>query len=163
MVVATVDDGGLPVARLLVLRGASRRLGRVWFHTDRRSEKVGHLRARPHLSAVAYDPREQVQIILRASAVVHEDDPDADEHWEQFRIAAERSGDGPCSEACAIVPDLRLTAIRTQGAASEVNRATFALIEAKVESILWMQVRGEQQRRAVLRPAAGWAAEPLGA
>jgi pyridoxamine 5'-phosphate oxidase len=164
MAVATVDEQARPACRLLVLRGASRKLGRIWFHTDRRSAKAAELRARPYLCAVAYDDREQVQIVIRGPVILHEDDAAAQDHWMQFQIAAESlaEGEAACDPThCREVPDPRMAAVRADGIGeAPVWQGNFALIEVRVEAIEWLQVSGATQRRAVLRECNGWVAEP---
>ncbi len=68
LVLATVCAAGAPEARLMVLRGADRRLGKLWFYSDRRSEKIEHLRRQPQATAVTYDPEASVQLRRRPAA-----------------------------------------------------------------------------------------------
>jgi hypothetical protein len=40
-------------------------------------------------------------------------------------------------------------------------RARFAVIEIAISSAEWLQVSGDEQRRAILHAANGWAVQPL--
>ena len=83
VVLATTTADGGPDARIMVLRGADPRRGKLWFHTDRRSNKVEQLRRSSTLCGVAYDVRDGIQLRLRGDATIHEASPLADRHWSQ--------------------------------------------------------------------------------
>lgn len=60
---ATVDEEGLPDARMVLLRGLDE-AGAVWF-TNARSAKGGQLAGRPHAALVAFWPAFERQLRLR--------------------------------------------------------------------------------------------------
>ena len=161
---ATVACDGLPDARVMVLRGTDRRLGRIWFYTDRRSEKVDQLRQRPALCAVAYDHRDGVQLRLRGTATIHELDPQAAEHWSQTSTVVRAIYASPETPGVPLrQPDPRLMTMKQamQAGAEESARRNFAVGETQVESIEWLQVTDHDQRRAIMYAATGWAVQPL--
>ncbi len=161
---ATVDAHGVPDARLMVLRGAGRRLGKIWFYTDRRSEKVDQLRKRPELCAVAYDRRDGVQLRLRGAATIHELNSEAAQHWSQTSSIIRALYASPDSPGVPLrQPDPRLMSMKKAMNASEEEnaRCNFAVIETLVESIEWLQVTGDDQRRSILYASTGWAVQPL--
>ena len=137
---ATIAPDGSPDARLMVLRGADRRLGKIWFYTDRRSEKVGQLHKHPALCAVAYDRRDSVQL-RQTSTVV------------RALYAAPDPPGRPLRQ-----PDPRLMTIKQAfDAGAEVNaRQNFTVIEAFVETIEWLQLTDDDQRRAIMHAATAW-------
>ena len=161
---ATVDADGLPDARLMVLRGAERSLGKIWFYTDRRSEKVDQLRKRPELCAVAYDRRDGVQLRLRGAAAIHELNSQAAQHWSQTSRIFRALYASPDSPGVPLrQPDPRLMSMKKAMNASEEEnaRCNFAVIETLVESIEWLQVTDDDQRRAILYASTAWAVQPL--
>ncbi|MHC4427792.1 MAG: pyridoxamine 5'-phosphate oxidase family protein [Planctomycetota bacterium] len=164
-VLATSGPDGVPDARLMVLRGADRRRGRVWFHTDRRSEKVRQLEAQPALCAVTYDVVDCIQIRLRGRGSVHVDDELAWAHWEQAESAVKAlyaATDAPGIPLRQPDPRLMDHKRAMMDAATEAKaRSNFAVIEVVLETIEWLQVRDGLQRRALLHAATGWAPQPV--
>lgn len=163
----SVDDLGRPEPLTLVLRGAGDLDSpSLWFHVDRRSAKVTNIRRRPSVALLCYDPADHIQIRVRGSGHVHTDDAMADEHWAQVEITADhiasimRTGD---AERPTPQPDPRMDAITAEADPDRLRawRANFAVIEVLVEEIDWCQTIGPHQRRALLRAAGGWKAEPL--
>ena len=161
---ATVASDGSPDARLMVLRGADRRLGRIWFYSDRRSEKVDHLRQRPTICAVAFDRQDGVQLRLRGTATIHESDALADRHWSQTSTVIRALYASPDPPGRPLrQPDPRLMTIKQAlDAGAEANaRQNFTVIEAFVETIEWLQLTDDDQRRAIMHAATAWGVQPL--
>ena len=164
MAVATVTPEGRPSTRTLVLRGADRTSGLVWFHTDRRSPKLRHLEARPYVSALGYDEHDVVQVRLDGAVSLHLDDRLADHHWEQVGMAVRYAYGLPHGPGEPLrQPDPRFQVIRRQQKLGELHhgRENFVVIQVRVETIDWLQVGPTGQVRAVLHAATGWKAEPL--
>jgi hypothetical protein len=152
---ATVTPENRAAARLMTLRGADRRLGRIWCHSKSDSPKIADLRLNPWFAAVAYDPVQSVQIRLEGSAEIHELDPLARSHFEQASRARE-SADLVEGE----VPDLLWP-----GSPAELQHAItrgawrhFAVIQMEIDSIVWTQVVGAETVHCILHPANGWKA-----
>lgn len=164
MAVATVTPDGKPSNRTLVLRGADPYSGLIWFHTDRRSPKVHHLKERSYLSALAYDQQEHMQIRVDGQATLHQNDALAERHWEQASLAVRHAYGLPHTAGEPLhQPDPKLQVMRQQhklGSADQ-GRHNFVVIQVQVESIDWLQVGTTGQIRAILRAANGWKAEPL--
>jgi general stress protein 26 len=164
LVLATVCAAGAPEARLMVLRGADRRLGKLWFYTDRRSEKVEQLRRQPQITAVTYDAEAGVQLRLRGTAGVDESGPLADQHWSQVGMAVRVLYASPDAPGRPLrQPDPRLMGVkRSIDAGGEATaRANFAVIEITLDSIEWLQVVDDEQRRAIMFAATNWAVQAL--
>ncbi|MHC4217732.1 MAG: pyridoxamine 5'-phosphate oxidase family protein, partial [Planctomycetota bacterium] len=143
LVMATVCATGAPEARLMVLRGADRRLGKLWFYTDRRSEKVEQLRRQPQITAITYDAEAGVQLRLRGTASVDEAGALADQHWSQVGMAVRVLYASPDTPGRPLrQPDPRLMGVkRSIDAGSEATaRGNFAVIELTVDSIEWLQI-----------------------
>lgn len=163
----SVDDLDRPEPLTLVLRGAGdRESPSLWFHVDQRSSKVANVRRRPSVALLFYDAAEHIQIRVRGSGRVHTDDQVADEHWAQVEITADHIAsimrtddpDRPTPQ-----PDPRMDTLLTEMDPERLRawRANFAVIEVLVEELDWLQTIGAHQRRALLRAAGGWKAEPL--
>jgi pyridoxamine 5'-phosphate oxidase len=164
MAVATVTPEERPSNRTLVLRGADRTTGLVWFHTDRRSPKLRHLEARPYVSALAYDEHDDVQVRLDGPVSLHFDDRLADHHWEQVGMAVRYAYGLPHGPGEPLrQPDPRFQELHRQQKQGELHqgRENFGVIQVRVETIDWLQVGATGQVRAVLRASSGWKAEPL--
>lgn len=163
----SIDDLGRPEPLTLVLRGAGDcETPSLWFHVDQRSSKVSNVRRRPSVGLLLYDPTDHVQVRVRGSARVHTDDAQADDHWAQVEITADyiasimRPDHG---EPTHDQPDPRMAALSIESDPDRLKawRAHFAVIEILVEELDWLQTIGPRQRRALLRAAGGWKAEPL--
>lgn len=164
MTVATVDNQGKPSNRTLVLRGADRASGLIWFHTDRRSPKIQHLKAQPHVSALAYDQNDCVQIRLDGPATLHQNDALAQRHWEQASLAVRYAyalPQGPGKPVQHADPKFQSMHSAQQHGHVEEGRQNFVVIQVQVEMIDWLQVASTGQRRALLRVDTGWKAQPL--
>jgi len=164
MAVATVTPDGKPSNRTLVLRGADKPSGLVWFHTDRRSPKMHHLRERPQISALGYDQHDHVQIRLDGEVTLHETDALADSHWEQVSMAVRHAYSSQFAPGEPIQqPDPRLQVMRQQQklGPADHGRHNFVVMQVRVEVIDWLQVGSMSQVRAILRAAKDWKAEPL--
>jgi general stress protein 26 len=163
-VLATVEPGEGPDARLMLLRGAHRNGGRLWFHTDRRSDKVQQLRVRPAVCAVAYEPQLGVQLRVRGAALLHEADEAASLHWEQIGAATRALYAAPESPGDPLrQPDPRLMCLKRalDAGAEAAARGNFAVLEVIVRVIEWLQVHDDAQRRAVMHAATAWAVQPI--
>lgn len=164
MAVATVTPDGRPSNRTLVLRGADKPSGLVWFHTDRRSPKMHHLRARPYISALGYDEHDHVQIRVDGEVTLHENDALAERHWEQVSAAVRHAYGLPHAPGEPIQQrDPRLQAMRQHQklGSADHGRHNFVVMQVRVEVIDWLQIGSLGQVRAILRAATGWSAEPL--
>ncbi len=71
-----------PNLRTVVLRAVDPDERRLAFHSDRRSGKVGEIRAHDRIVWHGWDPGRSQQLRLHGTATVHTDDEVADAHWE---------------------------------------------------------------------------------
>ena len=164
MTLATVNAGGEPDARILVLRGASRDLGRLWFHTDRRSRKVGQLKDTPLACAIAYDGRDGVQLRVWGGVSLHADDEIAERHWEQTDFAVRHQyGMTDVPGEPLPHPDPRSENHRRDIAIGDeaLGRANFMVLQLAAERIEWFQTTALGDRRAMMRAAGEWMVVPL--
>lgn len=73
-------SGEFPSVRTVVLRKISEDF-RFWVYTDHRSEKVLDLEKKPNASLHFYHPKKQVQIRIKANAILHFQNGLARELW----------------------------------------------------------------------------------
>lgn len=90
-VVMSVDEEGYPSGRVLTLREAMPREGRMRFHIDRRSPKFGHWHSKPVVGAVFYDGPRKWQIRMRGVADLHYDNEIARAAWENSHPMSRRT------------------------------------------------------------------------
>ncbi len=148
----------------MVLRGADRRLGKLWFYSDRRSEKIEQLRRQPQATAVTYDPEASVQLRLRGTAGVDASGALADQHWSQVGMAVRAlyaSPDMPGRPPRQPDPGLMDVKRSIDAGGEAAARGNFAVIEITVDSIEWLQVADGEQRRAIMFAATDWAVQAL--
>jgi pyridoxamine 5'-phosphate oxidase len=122
-------------------------------HTDARSEKVQDISNSTQVSWLFYHPKRKVQLRISGHAVLHADDPFADEQWAATRTtsrlnycATEPPGslvDQPSSG----LPDFLLNKVPTL-VESERGRKHFMAIACRIDSMDWLILRVLGNRRA---------------
>ncbi|WP_310474279.1 pyridoxamine 5'-phosphate oxidase family protein [Sandarakinorhabdus sp.] len=162
-VIASVDEHGLPHARVMVLRKAEQSAASLRLHTDARSPKVAQLDGRP-VAVLAYHPGEQVQLRITGTARVLTDDDVVEGIWNQSTLFARRCYlaehppgtplPGPSSGLPAWIEGQQPTAEQIGPA-----RPNFATLWIEVTAIDWLHLANSGHRRAVFRSANGWAGE----
>ena len=80
---ANTDLAGNPQSRYIVLRGALENPSKVTFFTDQRSTKVPALKRNPRISLCFFDPLSRLQLEIKASAVLHNNNEVTEELWQQ--------------------------------------------------------------------------------
>jgi general stress protein 26 len=165
LTLATVAPDGRPSARLMVNRGCDRETGRLWFHTDNPTPKIGEMRSHPFACALGWDQATGVQLRMFGGVALHQHDAVSNRHWEQMSNAAQWLYSTPSDQAsnAGEPPDLRLPRDRRQlpHKLTARERERFVVIELRVETIDWMQATQTSQCHAVLRADKRWFAEPV--
>jgi pyridoxamine 5'-phosphate oxidase len=139
--------------RTVVLREAERRSRRLVCHTDARSGKVAQIRACPEVEWLFYDPVAKVQVLARATAVVHQNSEKAREAWREtplpsrinycMRIRPGKPMARPESAWPRSIRERRLTV-----AESEAGYSNFALIVTELTRIEFLKLDLEGHHRA---------------
>ena len=88
---ATVDAGGVPAVRTVVLRGCDPGERRLLCHSDARAPKVASLLARPEAAWLFYDAEHKVQVRAVTRVSVHRVDALADRQWEKTGPSSRRA------------------------------------------------------------------------
>jgi general stress protein 26 len=171
LTMATVGPDGRPSARLMINRGTDQlgAVARLWFHTDSHTPKVGEMTASPFACLTAWDPGAGIHLRLHGRAILHQHDECSRRHWEQLSSAAQWLYTAPEPEeedrkrSPSEPPDLRLPRDKRQlpHKLTSRERDRFVVIEVRIETVDWLQATLTEQRRAVMRAADHWVAEPV--
>jgi hypothetical protein len=159
-VVASIDAGGHPDARVLVLRDADRATATLRFHTDARSPKCAAIDGRA-VTVLGYHPGEAVQLRLSGVARVVTQAPAVDAIWAAATPFARRCYlveaapgtplPGPASGLPAWVEGRKPSEAELVPA-----RVNFALIMIEVTAVDWLHLAQAGHRRAKFAAANGW-------
>ena len=147
-VLATVD-GDAADARTVVLRSADRAERRLTIFTDRRAAKVAQLMSRPHATFVMWSAALAWQLRCRAVLTVRASDDAANAAlWARIqRSPAARDYLSELSPGTALGGDA--PGAEESGHATGDGRENFVVIDARVQSIDWLELHPSGHRRAV--------------
>lgn len=140
-VLATID-GDRADARSVVLREVDARQKQLLIYTDERAGKVRQLLAHPHGTLVMWSPALSWQLRCRVRLSLEMSGLAASSRWARIRLS-------PAAQdyLSPLPPGTPL-----QGAAPAhppVARDYFAVIEAAVESLDWLELHRDGHRRAI--------------
>ena len=152
LTIATRSDEGAD-ARTVVLRQADEVQKRIWFHTDRRADKVIQLQAHPQATLLFWDDARQIQLRLRVRITIHISDAVADEQWQKLWVGGRKtylSEQQPGSEQPGPYPGFpeRLGEDLPGQEESEAGRVNFAVVECQVLSMDYLHLSRAGQTRA---------------
>ena len=147
-VVASVDSQGHPSARTMILRSADRATRTLGFHTDIRSIKIAHWRARPEVCIIAYDGVKKIQLRLNGEARLHANDERATTAWQNSRAMSRLTycvDDAPGSVIATptTLPAPKLDIVNDLADEGldqlpEMGRENFCVVTVHVTSIEWV-------------------------
>jgi hypothetical protein len=143
----TVSPAGVPEARTVALRGASRAQAVLEVHTDIETAKVAALRATPVAAFHVWLPRADLQIRLTADVEILTGDA-VEAQWARVP-AASRVSYGTIPVPGAPIPDV-------YAYDKPPERARFAVLRCALTQIDLVHL-GERHRRAGFVRADGWA------
>lgn len=148
-VLATASVDGAD-ARTVVLREVDASARQLMIYTDSRAGKVAQLRAQPHGTLVLWSARLGWQLRCRLACTVHEAGLAVASRWERLKLTRAAhdylsleapgqvsAGAEGAGETTRMTPPLALS-----------ERACFAIIEAQVLEIDWLELHPEGHRRA---------------
>jgi pyridoxamine 5'-phosphate oxidase len=148
-VVTSVDEAGNPQARTMILRAVDREARMMRFHTDARSAKMLHWKFKSRVCILGYDASKKIQLRVDGRVVFHMTDAVADDAWKNSR---------PESLAAYGVKSLPGSIVDTLNSAPQPDasgRENFAAVIAHVESLEWIYLNAEGNRRAIFSWADG--------
>lgn len=149
-VLATTTPDGMPNARTVVLRKASKDEGNgvLEIYTDRRSPKVAELNEQPAACLVFWSSRLKWQLRLRVQVSIQTDGPYVESLWQtvkQSRAAGDYLGFLQPGEPVSV--PLTETLANTTATDDEPENY-FAVLTAQVVEIDWLELGLGQHRRA---------------
>ena len=152
-VLATVQMGGTPNARMVVLRQVDADLARLIIYTDSRSDKVSELANRSEAMLVFWSKRLSWQLRVRISATVHVTGPLVDAAWERVRQTAAAGDYLSAAAPGSTLPAAPAIKDGTQptNSSNPTSQHHLAIIEAQVQEIDWLELARNGHRRARLR------------
>jgi hypothetical protein len=148
-VLATVD-GERADARTVVLREADARQRQLLIYTDERAGKVRQLLERPHGMLVMWSPELSWQLRCRVRLALEMSGLASSSRWARIRLS-------PAAQdyLSPLPPGSPLQAAAP--AHPPVARDHFAVIDATVESLDWLELHRDGHRRAIFdREGARW-------
>lgn len=148
-VLATVD-GELPDARTVVLREVDATARRIALYSDARAAKIAQLSAQPRATLLLWSRRLGWQLRLRLLVEVQTDGLAVSSRWARLKLSPSAA-----DYLSAVAPGEPLQAPETTPPGS--GRAHFALLDAGVEAIDWLELHPAGHRRAAFDAAgARW-------
>ena len=141
-VAAPADAGAAPVAdlRSVVLREVNPHERTLMFFTDARSPKVAQIAAQPAATLLVWCPQLSWQLRLRAQLAVEHSGLAVSSRWARLKMK-------PAAHdyLSPLPPGTPLAHPRPERG----TRAHFAVVQARVQAIDWLELHPDGQRRAV--------------
>jgi pyridoxamine 5'-phosphate oxidase len=148
-VVTSVDADGNPQARTMILRAVDREARTMRFHTDVRSAKINHWKAKPHVCILGYDASKKIQLRMDGRVVLHMTDAVADDAWKNSRP------ESLAAYGVKISPGSVVDKPSSAPQSNDEGRENFAVAIAHIESLEWIYLNAEGNRRAIFSWADG--------
>lgn len=151
--VATVDATGMPQARVMVLREASRAQRSLRFHTDSRSHKVSELSASGAITVLGYDAAAKIQLRVRGRGEIQVAGDTVEAAWASTGLPSRKcylaepgSGSPTDLPTSGLIRDY--DSRDPTLAESLPGRAHFAVLLVDVMSLEWVYLAAQGHRRA---------------
>ena len=148
MALATVE-GGMAMARTVVLREVHPGLRELMFFTDARSAKVTQMRAQPQGTLLCWSSRISWQLRLSVMLEVESAGLKVSSRWARLKLTPS------AQDYLSPLPPGTPVAERYQP--ERASRNHFAVVTARVLSTDWLELHADGHRRAVFGPdGANW-------
>ena len=139
--------------RIVVLRKSDMNNNVLQFHTDLRSPKVSILKKNKNASLVFYDKEEKIQLRVKVTCEINNNNPLAEESWKKTQHIRRRcyltdSGPGTVSENPTSGMISKLEDFDYTMEQSEKGYKNFTVIKCKIKSIEWLYLAAKGHRRA---------------
>ena len=141
-------------ARIVVLRGVSKKEKKIWFHSDIRSNKIKTLKSNSEASLLFYDKSEKIQLRIHGNVKINYKNDLTKKSWKktahmrrQCYLGNKIPGSNtvePTSGLTANIDNLKYTIEE-----SEVGYNNFCVIETYIKSIEWLYLAAKGHRRAL--------------
>ena len=151
--IASNGPEGMPEVRTVVLRSADPEARVLAFHTDARSEKIGHFEVDGRVGVLLYDRDQRIQLRAQGTATVHRADALADAAWAASSMSSRRcylAPHAPSSVRPDFSPNLPSDLLHhiPDEATSEAGREHFALVRCRLDRLEWLHLRHDGHVRA---------------
>lgn len=147
-VLATATDDAGVNARTVVLRRVEAKQSILEIYTDQRSAKVGELRAQPRACLVFWSPRLHWQLRAQVDCGIQTEGAEVASRWQTVR-QTRSAGDymTPLAPGTALAKNQDVIA---DPVAQVPDENHFAILQARVVEIDWLELGRSQHRRARL-------------
>jgi pyridoxamine 5'-phosphate oxidase len=148
-VVTSVDEDGNPQARTMILRAADREARTMRFHADVRSAKINHWKLKPHVCVLGYDASKKIQLRVDGRVDLHMTGAVADDAWKNSRPESR------AAYTLKISPGSVVDAPSGTPQFNDEGRENFAVALVHIDSLEWIYLNAEGNRRTVFSWANG--------
>jgi 3-hydroxyisobutyrate dehydrogenase len=139
--------------RIIVLRGVDSKENKIWFHSDKRSNKIQILRSNNKGVFLFYDKDEKIQLRISGKTKINFQNEITKNSWKKTAHMSRQCYLGelapgfevfePTSGLSEDVDNLKYSVEQ-----SEVGYKNFCVIETFIESIEWLYLASKGHRRA---------------
>jgi pyridoxamine 5'-phosphate oxidase len=152
-VVASIDAGGAPTQRVMILRHLDWANRRLRFHTDARSAKAAEFASNSSASVLFYEPEPKIQLRLSGTADVIIEGDASDLAWNGSTNFARRcylaeASPGASSSAPTSGLPSAIEGRQPDDAEIAAGRANFAILLFQFNRIEWLYLANSGHRRA---------------
>lgn len=140
--VLATTDGRIGDARTVVLREADREQSLLRIYSDARSAKVAQAAAHPEGTLVLWSPALSWQLRIRVHVEVSTDGLELSSRWARLKLTPAAHDYLSVQAPGSPLPDTLAGALAARG-----QRAHFALLDARVLSIDWLELDAQQGHR----------------
>lgn len=155
-VLATSGAQGDADARTVVLREVEPQARRLRFFTDARSAKLAQIEKRPRGVLVMWSPSLRWQLRVQVSLELHRTGPLVSSRWERL-ASTPAAGDYLGALAPGSELDAGAQSRSPDAPGARHSPSHFALVDASVHAIDWLELNAQGHRRACFGPdGAQW-------
>lgn len=152
MNVCTVE-GNSPKIRTVVFRNFDEENFVIYFHTDKRSQKINHLRENPNISLHFYSMNDKTQLIIEGSAEIIESGEYFENAWRNTKLMSRKC------YLITVAPGTRLTEYKNGLpeifhkrspllSESEEGKQYFTVVKVKSKDVEFLHLRAKGNIRA---------------
>ena len=140
-----------PDSRTVILRDFDEDKPAIWFHSDKRSKKILHLKENKKVSALFYDKSRKVQLRINGNADIEEDIEHNKKIWDSMRPESKLCYMGPYAPSQKInqfEPNtLKKSAHDLDKEDEHLGLSRFCRIRIKIKKLDWLKLdyKGHQR------------------
>ena len=149
-VLSTISSNG-PDSRTVILRAFDEDKPAIWFHSDRRSKKILHLKKNEKVSALFYDKSRKIQLRINGFAHIEEDIKNNKRIWESMKPESKICYMGPYAPSQRInqfeLNTPKKSAHNLNEEDENLGLSRFCRIRIKIKKIDWLKLdyKGHQR------------------